>query len=106
METRVTFYLKLPFTVKQKRKWHVAGCPALDVFSQGASREEAEANLKEAVSLFLASCFERGTLDQVLKDCGFRPDFSTGGVQEDKALGFIEVPIPFTVSMEPVACLA
>jgi predicted RNase H-like HicB family nuclease len=32
---------------------HVALCPELDLASQGASVEEATANLKEAVELFL-----------------------------------------------------
>jgi Uncharacterized conserved protein len=34
---------------------YVAMCPELDIASQGASVEEAVANLKEAVELFLES---------------------------------------------------
>jgi len=48
----------------------VALCPPLDVMSQGATEHEARENLAEAVQLFIESCFERGTLDQVLKECG------------------------------------
>ncbi len=48
----------------------VALCVPLDVMSQGATEQEARKNLTEAVQLFIESCFERGTLEQVLKECG------------------------------------
>ena len=63
----------LPLKIEKKEKWYISSCPILDVFSQGKSREEAQDNLSEALSLFFISCFERGTLDEVLKDCGFSP---------------------------------
>ena len=34
--------------------------------------EEAKKNIAEALFMFFRSCFERGTLDAVLKQCGFR----------------------------------
>ena len=49
----------------------VSCCPALDVYSQGDTKEESLSNLREAVQLFIASCYERGTLADVLKDSGF-----------------------------------
>ena len=49
----------------------VSCCPALDVYSQGDTKEEALSNLREAVQLFISSCYERGTLADVLKDSGF-----------------------------------
>ena len=39
--------------VEKEGEVYVALCPALDVASQGASIEQATANLKEAVELFL-----------------------------------------------------
>jgi predicted RNase H-like HicB family nuclease len=62
---------KLPTTVKKRRKWYLATCPALDLASQGPTAEKALANLHEAVSAFVADCFERGVLDKVLKKGGF-----------------------------------
>ena len=50
---------------------YVSCCPALDVYSQGDTEEEAHSNLREAVQLFISSCYERGTLDDVLKSSGF-----------------------------------
>jgi len=68
---QIGFSARLPFVVKKRQKWYLSSCPLLDVHSQGPTREEAIDNLKEALSLFLTSCFERGTLDKVLKQCGF-----------------------------------
>ena len=42
---------------------YVALCPELDVASQGATVEEATANLKEAVELFL-ECADPGEIEQ------------------------------------------
>ena len=42
---------------------YVALCPELDVASQGDSVEEAVANLKEAVALFL-ECADPGEIEQ------------------------------------------
>ena len=65
----VTLRLEAVFTPEDG--WIVASFPALDVASQGRTKNEAARNLIEATQLFLESCFERGTLDEVLKECGF-----------------------------------
>ncbi|HYG64382.1 MAG TPA: hypothetical protein VEL74_17525 [Thermoanaerobaculia bacterium] len=49
----------------------MAGCPALDLFSQGQSEEEAKRSLEEAIGLWVEDCLERGTLDQALRELGF-----------------------------------
>jgi len=45
-------------------------CPELGVASQGETIEEAAANLKEAVKLYLESAKELGILEQVLEEAG------------------------------------
>jgi predicted RNase H-like HicB family nuclease len=45
----------LTATIRRENDGFVALCPELDVASQGDSIEEARANLKEAVELFLES---------------------------------------------------
>jgi predicted RNase H-like HicB family nuclease len=70
---RLEFVVKLPVKFIKKRKWYVATCPALDVVSQGETKKKAKENLAEALFLFLITCLENGTLDNVLKQCGFRP---------------------------------
>ncbi len=41
--------------VTREGNWHVAHCLELGVVTQGATIEEAQANLKEAVELYLES---------------------------------------------------
>ena len=96
----VRFSMHLPAVLDKKKKWYVARCPVLDVCSQGETAEQAKKSLSEALALFLLSCHERGTLDAVLKDCGFVPDYLSAIAKEtvDHA-GYIDVPIPFLVNV-------
>jgi len=41
--------------IRKEEKWFVGHCIELDVVSQGKTIEEAQANLKEAVELYLES---------------------------------------------------
>jgi len=63
---------KLPLAITKKEKWYVAKCPILDIYSHGETYPKAKKNLIESISLFLETCFEQGTLDAVLKECGFK----------------------------------
>jgi predicted RNase H-like HicB family nuclease len=65
------FEFRLPYRVKKRRKWFLAVCESLDVASQGPTREKALDNLRDAIRGFLADCFDRGTLDEVLQQAGF-----------------------------------
>jgi predicted RNase H-like HicB family nuclease len=47
--------IKLTAVIIRENKWYVAHCVELGVVSQGKSIEEAQANLKEAVELYLES---------------------------------------------------
>lgn len=100
MEITVQFSAKLPVKFTKKRKWVLASCPILDVHSQGETENKARKNLAEALSLFFVSCFERGTLDSVLKDCGFmalRPPTPPTRSRPLSHEDYINVPIPFLV---------
>ena len=104
MRNVIDMRIQLPFAIKKQGKYYISRCQVLDVHSQGTTQKRAEENLIEAVSLFLVSCFERGTLDAVLKECGFRArrfdERPTG--QSRRQAQYIEVPIPFTVD-QPVS---
>ena len=65
---RVVFSLTVDSEVKKEGGVHVSYCPALDVYSQGESEDEASANLIEALQLFVQSCYERGTLGAVMRE--------------------------------------
>lgn len=67
----IVMNVELPIKIVHRKRWYVASCPALDIVTQGGTADKAKDNLREALFLFLGSCLERGTLQQVLKDCGF-----------------------------------
>ncbi len=100
MDITVQFQAKLPVKITKKAKWVLASCPILDVHSQGETEKQARRNLGEALSAFFLSCFERGTLETVLKDSGFRPIFPPAKPKKPASPwdDFINVPIPFLVS--------
>jgi predicted RNase H-like HicB family nuclease len=88
------FEFRLPYKVKKRQKWYLAVCQSLAIASQGPTREKALDNLRDAIRGFLADCFERGTLDEVLQQAGFvsarkppeRFEYPTG-------VGWLTVPI-------------
>lgn len=71
MQTKIVLNARLPLKFIRRKRGVIASCPVLDVHSQGETEEKAKKNLTEALTLFFVSCFEMGTLDAVLKQCGF-----------------------------------
>jgi predicted RNase H-like HicB family nuclease len=72
MHATMQIIVRLPIKITRKGKYFLAVCSALDVATQGETEVEARKNIGEALYLFLRSCIERGTLDAVLKQCGFQ----------------------------------
>ncbi|MBN1292575.1 MAG: type II toxin-antitoxin system HicB family antitoxin [Candidatus Latescibacteria bacterium] len=103
MDMEITFTVTLPIVFTKREKWYLATCPILDVNSQGKTQREASKNLKEALELFLVSCFERGTLDKVLKECGFMPHYPTENRKMSHFKNTIDVPIPFYIQSSRTA---
>ena len=100
------FQIILPCVIKKRPKWYLASCPMLDVHSQGETIQKAKNNLREALILFFESCIKRGTLDQVLKECGITPYTGTQEFVYNKSEQ-ISVPIPIaTQRATRVACHA
>jgi predicted RNase H-like HicB family nuclease len=91
---------KLPAQVRKKGKWFISSCKLLDVHSQGRTRGEAERNLEDALATFLLSCYERGTLEIVLREAGFVP--AVGRQPKMKSAGRgrreVTVPLPFSIA--------
>ena len=90
--TRITFQLSVPVDVRPDDVGYIADCPALEVCSQGDTEQDALENLNEALRLFIESCYLRGTLEQVLKDCGFKPDADPVPL-EDVHMAHIPLPL-------------
>ncbi len=105
MQTIIEF--KLPFHIKKDNGWYVSSCSILDVHSQGKTIKKAKENLIEALSLFLISCFERGTLAEVLKESGLRPlhTISHSPKKIDRSK-YLDINIPFNLKKPQVACPA
>ena len=91
---RIAMEFKVPARIRKKGKWFISSCPLLDVHSQGHSRDEAEYNLVDALASFLISCDERGTLGQVLRDCGFVPVAEAPAPETVLRKGDIELTVP------------
>ena len=93
MTSAPQFDFSFPATVRKRRKWYLATCPFLDVASQGSSKEKALANLKDAIRGFLADCYERGTLEQVLRQAGFVAAQEPQRGRRHKRAHWVRVPI-------------
>ena len=95
MREQVKFDMRVPALVKQEGELFVAHCAALDVTSQGPSEQKALSNLVEALQLFIETCYEMGTIDQVLKEHGFHPGDVDENVDES---GWLNVPLSLVAS--------
>lgn len=102
MRALANIQLKLPYKIGAEGDLYVACCPILDVYSQGISEYEAIKSLNEALVLFIETCFEMGTLDDVLKGCGFHPD----GLEADSEItNMLDVLVPLSSqNATPHAC--
>lgn len=104
---QILFTVQLPAQVKKSGKWYISYCSILDVHSQGETEKKALDNLVEALRLFLVSCFERGTLDEVLADCGFKPVGVRGPIKHQpfpKKYKSVNVPLPFSLKESHSPC--
>jgi len=71
MHGSIVVEVRLPAILRQDTDYWVAGCRAIDVWSQGRTEAEALLNLEDAVQFFIESCIERGTFFEVLRESGF-----------------------------------
>ena len=91
----IWFTLSVPVEVRQENHIFYMSCRALDVHGQGDTEDQAKASIVEALQLFVVSCYGRGVLDQVLKDCGFTPSHrpSVLGKNMSPCEQMIDVPL-------------
>jgi len=104
MKTSVTFHASLPIKITKKNKYYVSCCQVLDVWSQGETKTKATENLREALQLFLIDCFERGTLDKVLKESGFIAARTLPKKTISRLSQKIDVPLPFIIDDRQTKC--
>jgi predicted RNase H-like HicB family nuclease len=104
---QATFTLSLPIKIQKEGGYYVSSCPPLDIYSQGETLKKAEENLVEAVSAFIYSCFTRGTLDRVLRECGFFLMTETPKQPARKPRGreiTVPVPLPYMYKEHQAGC--
>jgi predicted RNase H-like HicB family nuclease len=103
----VEFRVRVPVSYTQRADRVLASCKLLDVHTQGRDQAEAERNIIEAVQLFIETCFEMGTLEQVLKDCGLVPGRAhnrpprRGRAPEQQP--YLDVPLPLVAAKHAAA---
>jgi predicted RNase H-like HicB family nuclease len=98
----ISLEFKLPARVRKKGKWFISSCDVLDVHSQGHTREQAETNLRDALATFLTSCYERGTLDAVLRESGFIPADARKSRNQTLPKGTTEIVVPLPFAIAPL----
>jgi predicted RNase H-like HicB family nuclease len=59
--------------IEQDGPWFVVTCPELDVVSQGASSQEAEHNIQEAVELLLETADDQEIQRRLSRNVQIRP---------------------------------
>ena len=72
MDNVATIEVKLPVCIEKTEHGYTAYCEALDVYTEASTKKQAEKNIREALSLFLETCLEMGTLREVLTSSGFK----------------------------------
>lgn len=102
MKATVTFTVSFPIEVKKEVQYYLASCPTLDVWAYGNTQKNAVESLKDSLQLFLTHCFDKGTLEIVLKGCGFTSLKKSRCRDAAFQLNEIDVPLPFVID-QPLA---
>lgn len=69
---KLNFEFKLPVSIIRECKKYIAFTPALDLSTSGKSYEEVKKRFQEAVIIFIEELVEKGTLEEVLLDLGWK----------------------------------
>ncbi len=102
MKATVTFTVSFPIEVKKEARYYLASCPVLDVWACGKTQQNAIDSLKDTLQLFLTYCFDHGTLELVLKGCGFTSLKKSLGQESSRRLNEMDIPLPFVID-QPLA---
>jgi predicted RNase H-like HicB family nuclease len=92
MEMSIEIKVRFPVALHAEGDDIIAYIPLLNIASTGATKDEALANVVEALKVWVVSCYERGTLEAALKECGFHfsPQQDLPGHEPDD---YVEVPL-------------
>ena len=95
--------MSVPISVRKEGKWFYSSCEVLDVHSQGKTKKEATNSLIEALQLFLETCYEEVTFEQVLRERGFVLGQDAENAADES---MVEVPLSLVARQhaEALAC--
>ena len=106
----VTFSLTGYFREDEETKSFVVYCPLLDIYTAVSDRADVEPAMRSAADLFIHVCYDRGILEKVLRERGFKR--STAGqapgsdfIAVRESLADFKGSFPFEVPLPLVADL-
>jgi hypothetical protein len=115
---QVSFRLQFATRRDDEANVYVGYCPALALYSQGATEQESEEAIVSAVKLFLVTCYERDILHSALRTRGMTKATSmiADEIKKDERKEFIsvrpfskefwrDVPINLLTAQENETCL-
>jgi predicted RNase H-like HicB family nuclease len=90
---QVSFRLQFNTRRDDEADVYVGYCPALKLYSQGTTEEEAEEAVVSAVKLFLVACYERDILHSALRNRGMTraTAIAADQIKKDENKEFISV---------------
>jgi len=86
VESEITLQIHLEVRTRRDAATWIAWCPPLDLLSQGKTKTEAVASLREAVDLWFESCVQRGVLDKALTEAGFQRGRDSESIPADASV--------------------
>ncbi len=72
---KVMLEVNLPVSILREGKKFVAHTPALDLSTSANSFEKVRERFNEIVNIFFEELIKKGTLDDVLRDLGWRKNY-------------------------------
>ena len=101
----MTIEVKVPVEISKEGDVYVANCMPLNVVSQGCDEGEAIKNIKEALHFYLETCYEMGTLNDVLLEAGFNQVPTEKEIKEQNN-HFIDVMLSYFAGQRTFECHA
>ncbi len=71
---KIKFNFSLSVSILKEGSRFIAYSPAIELSTSGKTHKEAKKRFKEASSLFFEEIMENGTLEDVLKDLGWKKE--------------------------------
>ena len=69
---RLNFEVSIPVAFLREGKYYIAYSPVLDLSTSAKSYEEVRDRFSEIVQIFFEELLEKGTLEEVLSELGWR----------------------------------